>query len=385
MGADRLRVLALAIIALALVIASTWFLDWFTFEIHGLIIRARSFDDEVKQLTYVGIGLDDVTACNADGVCQREPLSALPKNFYATLATVTLWTGVAFAAVIAIQAGMRMLSDHASDSISKVGYSIGIIVFGAAFMTAFFFNPEVGSHEISERSVEMAMSIKRTWGPHLLMFGVVIGMFALHTAAHHHSQVTDIGEPPPEPVFPTARALPPRDSIPIPTQPGASQEIPRPTPATVRRDSRPPDRVSGAMIPFPEHLQKKLRYAMTTAEITRGGVDARREDGSTVLVVWRDVVGIVARRMPAAHDSIAFADLVSTAGSTLRLLPWTRLTGDPVEGEDDHRIRSFVELVIARCPEVRVDRATREFVAGTIPPAQLPDVETLAAHDKKLA
>src|SRR4029079_7435187 len=90
-------------------------------------------------------------------------------------------------------------------------------------------------------------------------------------------------------------------------------------------------------MPFPERMCGKLAYAIAAAEITTGGVDARRESGDIILVLWRDVVGVVARRLPPFYDSVTFIDLVSTAGSTLRVLPWTRLSGKSLEGEDEER------------------------------------------------
>jgi hypothetical protein len=141
---------------------------------------------------------------------------------------------------------------------------------------------------------------------------------------------------------------------------------------------------SGPLTPIPEHLRNRLRYVALTAEVTGGGIDARREDGLSRLVLWRDVVGVVARRMPAVYDSAAFVDIVSTAGSTLRIVPWTRLTGQLTDVDGDARPRAVVEHVVAHCPSVRLDPATRIFL-DTGEPAQLPDLDTLRAHDERLA
>jgi hypothetical protein len=100
--------------------------------------------------------------------------------------------------------------------------------------------------------------------------------------------------------------------------------------------------------------------------------------------MWRDVVGLVARRMPAEHDSITFLDIVSTAGSTLRILPWTRLTGETVDGEGDAWSRALLAKLSAHCPSAGLDPATQRFQRGE-PAAQLPDTDKLAAHDAKLA
>jgi hypothetical protein len=141
---------------------------------------------------------------------------------------------------------------------------------------------------------------------------------------------------------------------------------------------------SGPIPPMPEHLRNRLSYLAVTAELTGGGIDARREDGTSRLVLWRDVVGVVVRRMPPAYDNATFVDVVSTARSTVRIVPWTRLTGDLVEGEGDARPRGVVEHVVAKCPGAKIDPATRQFLE-TGEAAQLPDLETLRAHDARLA
>jgi hypothetical protein len=139
------------------------------------------------------------------------------------------------------------------------------------------------------------------------------------------------------------------------------------------------------VLAIPENVRGKLQYATLSAEITCAGIDARHEDGTSLLVMWRDVVGVVARRLPPEYDGATFVDLVSTEGSTLRLLPWTRLSGDAIEGDGDVRSRKLIELIASRCPEAKLDPATKKFIASSDQAAQLPDLETLAAHDQRLA
>jgi hypothetical protein len=137
----------------------------------------------------------------------------------------------------------------------------------------------------------------------------------------------------------------------------------------------------------PAALASKLRYATLTATISHVGIDARREDGFTRTVMWPDVVGIVARRLPAdePYEGATFVDVVSTAGATLRILPWTRLSGDRIEGDGAERARAFVQLAAARCPGAKLDAATRTFLGSHGQAAQLPDEPTLAAHDRRLS
>lgn len=139
------------------------------------------------------------------------------------------------------------------------------------------------------------------------------------------------------------------------------------------------------MVVVPPHLKGRFTYAVLTAELTRGGIDARREDGAVLLVLWTDVVGVVARRAPPELDAIPFVDIVSEAGATLRILPWTRLTGDVVEADGVARARALVKLVRERRAGVEIDPATLVFLVGTEPPPRLRDPAMLAAHDAKLA
>jgi hypothetical protein len=82
---------------------------------------------------------------------------------------------------------------------------------------------------------------------------------------------------------------------------------------------------------------------------------------------------------------VTFVDVVSTAGATLRVMPWTRLAGERIDGEGVERARAFVQLAAARCPSAKLDAATRTFLGSHGQAAQLPDEQTLSAHDRRLS
>ncbi len=137
-------------------------------------------------------------------------------------------------------------------------------------------------------------------------------------------------------------------------------------------------------------LRGKLNFATVEATLSGSGIDARREDGVVKVVAWEDVVGVVARRLPPAspYDGETFVDVVSNAGSTLRILPWTQLTGDDLYSGSSNaieRARAFVQLVASRCPSAQVDSATRTFLGGRGLAAQLPTEDLLAQHDDRLS
>lgn len=138
--------------------------------------------------------------------------------------------------------------------------------------------------------------------------------------------------------------------------------------------AEPQPRPAAARIP-------RVEYVALTAQISRAGIEARLEDGKERLVMWRDVIGIVVRRLPPVHASAPFVDLVSTAGATVRLVRWTRFMGDPLPEE----MRAQVRQLVAWCPRATLDPATRVFVESGGEAAQLPDLATLVAHDEKLA
>jgi hypothetical protein len=136
-------------------------------------------------------------------------------------------------------------------------------------------------------------------------------------------------------------------------------------------------------------VRGKLSFATTTVALTSNGVDATCETGATKAVAWSDVVGVVARRLPpdAPYHGETFVDLVSTSGSTLRILPWTELTGELLQGSEGpiERARAFVQLVASRCPGAKLDAATRTFLGSRGLAAQLPDAALLAQHDARLS
>jgi hypothetical protein len=341
MSTDRVRVVGLAFASLALIVASALAMDWFV--IHT---TAAGVDK-------VTLDLRSIRVC-PNNVCVSVELSQVPLlsrlGMYSTFAPITFWTSVGFAALVALQAGARVVVGAASETRTKLGYFLGTIFAGTAAGTAYLFAPDVPN-----------FTVTRTAAPLVLFAGYAVGMAALYYASLQRA-FSD------EPVH----------ALPVAAAP---VETPEPPPAVSRTRSRP----------IPLGLRGKLKYTAITAELSRAGIDARREDGSARLVAWGDVVGAVARRLPAAepYAGSAFVDIVSTADSTLRLLPWTKLSGEPLDGDGDGdgdaRARAVLALVIARCPGAKLDRATRSFHDASEPLAQLPDEATLAQHDARLA
>jgi hypothetical protein len=462
-----MRVLVCAVAAVTLILAGALAMDWY-----GL-----SFEAEGVGRLRIAIDLRSLHLCYVAQVCASTPLSPLP-GMFPTLAAVTMWSSLGVAALVGVQAGLRLVTGSGHDALTRLGYMVSLMAISIAVATAYMFGPEHEGSMIGA-AAEAGVVLHRTWGPLTLIAGLVAGFATLYIATAPESSDLDAAYKPV--ALPAARAMsetrtrtpavripfpehtglfpmpergatggattasamaagttpiprrdlpgselpaaaPPADRVRqrpttapparAPTDPrtratadppGATTELraaraptvtgiqPMRAPTAVgsqRIDLRPPTRAPRArtesVTPTPDHLRNQLSYVALTAEITAGGIDARREDGSARLVLWRDVVGVVARRMPPAYDATVFIDVVSTAGSTLRIVPWTRLTGEPLTPARADRPRSFVEHVAAHCPGAKLDRATRYFLE-TGEAAQLPDVETLRAHDARLA
>jgi len=350
---DRTRVLITAGLAIALAIVSVLVMDWF--ELANSAAGSVAFD------------LRAVHICPKGSICASVSFSEFPAmtplGFYTTLAPVVFWASLAFVAIVTYQAATKLISEHANESITRIGYGIGTIFIVCALAVGFVITPDIPQ-------------MHRTIAPVLLVLAYIAGLAALHFISREEpmatTTTTTTAPPPRAQSFPTVPI--PLDA---PSQAARARAGTQPTPNVARTRSRP----------IPLALKNKLSFSTLTAAISAGGIDAHREDGEARLVLWRDVVGAVARRLPptAPYDGIAFVDLVSSRGSTLRILPWTRLSGDVVDGEGDARCRAFIRLVCGHCPELQLDRATQKFIDGEDPPAQLPDEATLAAHDQRLS
>lgn len=337
-------------------------MHWFTAKFEALGDNAvAGVLDHLK----LSIGLRTVTGCRAGMPCATFDLGAarngMSLGWYGTFAAMTLWGGLVVAALVTFQVITRVVSGTTNPMLTKLGYFGCLYVLGAALAAGYLFGPDGGVSAAAELSVTM----HRTWAPALTILAQILGLVVLERAQREPADDA-------LPAVPVAVALAP-EAAPRPAK--ISEPIPKLT------TDRP---VSGPSSPVPQGVRGKLSFATLSAEVTRGGIDARREDGTAKLVMWRDLVGVVARRLPPDYDGTTFVDLVSNAGSTLRILPWTRISGEPVEGDGEARARKLVAMAAERCPSAKLDPATRAFLDSK-DAAQLPDLATLAAHDQRLA
>jgi hypothetical protein len=352
MSKHQTRLLLCAGVALGLILVSALGMAWFTLRIEGLKVAGMSVDG-------ARVDLRSISMCENGGACVLLPFSKID-GLYPTMSTVTFWSSLVLAIIVAVQAGSRILRGVAGEGITRIGYIAGALCFLAAAMAGFMFAPE--THAIGELGVH----VSRSWTPVMMLAGVVIALYTLRLAV--------------------AEELAPREpAIPVATVRVAAS--PAPPPAEPPRKRAPSSIPFGVEVVANQALQGKLRYVAAIVDVSRAGIDARREDGVAKLVLWTDVVGVIARRLPpeAPYDSETFVDVVSSAGSTLRIVAWTRWNGELLADEGEDRARAIVQLVASRCPQARLDPATRTFVDGHGHAAQLPDLATLGVHDEQLA
>ncbi len=353
MSRHQTRLLVCAGVALGLILVSAFGMTWFTLRIEGLKLAGMGID-------VARIDLRSIAMCERGGACISLPFSKV-EGFYPTISTATFWSSIVLAIIVAVQAGSRIVRGVAGAGLTQIGYFAGVVCFLAAAMAGFWFAPE--THAIGDVGVHVA----RSWTPLLMLAGVALALYTLR--------------------FAVAEELAPRPSLPVATaMPHQSQHV-APPPAEQPRKRAPSSIPFGAEAVANHPLQGKLNYVAALVEVSRAGIDARREDGVAKLVLWADVVGVVARRLPAAAPYVGetFVDVVSAAGSTLRIMPWTRWNGDVLADEGEDRPRAIVLLVASRCPGAQLDPATRTFVDGHDHAAQLRDIAALDAHDERVA
>ncbi len=304
----------------------------------------------VVLLAVASIALILVSAFGMDWYAVEGAKSGLGLGESGMFGDTAFWSALVFAIVVALELGAVLLNIAVPIKRVRWGYGVGMSALLCALAVAYLMPPEVKN-----------AVVHRTWAPVLMMLGAIAGI-AVGYYASGGGRDDFAGE--------YKRVVIEKPAA------GEIAKLARPPTGDVEAKRLTPPGMKPLV-----HLRNKLAYSAMTAQLTRAGIEARLETGVERLVMWRDVIGIVARRMPEAYDGLTFVDLVSTAGATLRLVPWTRFTGEPIDLEP----RAIVKQLVAWCAKATLDPATKQFVEGTGEAAQLPDLATLAAHDEKLA
>lgn len=391
---QRKLLLSVGVALVAMLVAALQ-LPWFRMQL--TITGDLGLGAAAQQLESVRfeIGLNSMTACAANSGCTSAPMDML-SGWYPSLATYTFWCSVIASALLALQGASRLVTGSANEVLTRISVLVVILAIIGAGLIVFMLPPE--THETTVASV----TNHRTWAPALMFAGYLIAFYALHLVSEE--EVYEDEKPAREayisqPIIPIKESRVGIQSDPIvPLKISRVPQIirmttapePEPEPISLELEPATPIPPAPALAVCPEALETKLRYAAQSVTFTTDGMVGHREDGSIKQIAWADVVGAVARRLPAdpPYDSTTFVDLVSLAGATLRILPWTAVGGEltlPPNADGAERARAFVQLIAARCPSARLDSATRTFLGGRGSAAQLASLEMLATHDDRLA
>jgi len=103
-----------AVGSLVLILSGALFMDWYRVVTEGFELNRLSID------------LVAVRLCGAGHVCARESVSSV-RGMYPSLAAVTLWSSLGFAALVGFQAGARLLAGGALDVFTKLGYMLALM------------------------------------------------------------------------------------------------------------------------------------------------------------------------------------------------------------------------------------------------------------------
>src|SRR5262245_61502385 len=158
MGRDQSRVLICAIASLVLVAMGALVMDWYVLALDG------------NPLERAAINLRGIIVCGSDHVCQSRPFTQLP-GMFPTLASVTLWSSLGFAALVAFQAGARVLTGSAYESFTSLGYMIALMAISLVVATAYLFGPEPQG-VVQMMAVRVGFAMHRTWAPLFLISGL---------------------------------------------------------------------------------------------------------------------------------------------------------------------------------------------------------------------
>jgi hypothetical protein len=355
-----------------------------------------------------------VALCVGGQICAVIDSLKLDEQFFQPLPTLPRRIGripylIGHLLVMAILVGFFLTTRRDSPNpwpawvVAKIAYVVSAVSFGIWFLT--FVEPR--------GDADAAYSLGKATGLyHMVIWGIAFWLQRerVQKAAEglpiavpvEQAPVRPTPQPTRPPISTTVSRTP--DSIPLDDSPLPSQAYP----ARSRTPSRMPSSIPLDVAVAPKleleqaapinpsvqslaasqgALRSKLAYATASVAVLPAGLGGVREDGSRHSVQWSAICGVVARRLPAnaPYDGITFVDVVSTEGATLRILPWTEVTGENLLGSPDERARAIVQLVAMRCPEAQLDTATRAFLGRRGPAVQIPDLATLAEHDRRLA
>ena len=169
MARHQLRLLLLSVAAVVLIVAGTFFAEWFVIHIAG---------------NNAYVDLRRIRVCAPQ--CVSGELGT--NGMYSSLARVAFWGALPLFVVVATQAGAKLLSGFAYRGLARLGTALGLIVFFAACGAGFLAIPDVATVAGFE-----LFTAERQWGPVMLIAGSLAAVLAVRYAMTD-SHNDDVGE-----------------------------------------------------------------------------------------------------------------------------------------------------------------------------------------------
>src|SRR3954469_17944832 len=156
MDRARSRVLGVLVAYLGLAIVSLFVLDWYV---------------EITPAAKLTFDLRSAHLCTDAGACSAVSLGDVRGiGFYASLAGSTFWGTLLFSGLVIYQGVKRVSSGTASDSLSKIGYTAGMLLIGTAAAAGFLMGPQTTAEEDA-----LSIVITRSPAPFLMLLALVLG------------------------------------------------------------------------------------------------------------------------------------------------------------------------------------------------------------------
>lgn len=132
-----------------------------------------------------------------------------------------------------------------------------------------------------------------------------------------------------------------------------------------------------------------LRFVVQDGAITADGLTVRVARGGERTVTWRDLVEVVARRMPPdpPYEKTTFVDLVVGDGPPLRLVPTSRLDYAALPGgqapNTKENWRNLVALARQHNPAIAIEADSADFFAGGRDAPMFPALKKFVEWDRR--
>lgn len=183
----------------------------------------------------------------------------------------------------------------------------------------------------------------------------------------------------------TPPATPPARPAATPYDLAAGAPAAAPTGTPLSKTARP-NPVGPAAV---DATRDALRFVVQDGAITADGLTVRVARGGERTVAWRELIEVVARRMPPdpPYEKTTFVDLVVADGPPLRLVPSTRLDYAALPGgqapNTKENWRNLVALARQHNPGIAIEADSADFFAGGRDAPMFPALKKFVEWDRR--